>query len=110
MSTYALDHETKLQDTDRRKPRSVCFISRKNLAREIYNDPGKARNLDRPISELKAAGLIEPTGKPASRGHVQEFRLRIDESVELFSQLLRERYPHEAQELGRIARRIERKT
>lgn len=110
MSTYALDPDMELRNGDKGKPRSVCFISRRNLAQEIYNDPNKARNLDRPISELKALGLIEPTGAPPSRGHVQEFRLRIDEAVTISAQLLSARYPSEAQEIGRIMRRINRQT
>lgn len=89
---------------DKEQLPGVCFMSREELATRIYNDVHKARYLDRPIATLRKAGLIEPTGKPARRGHIQEYKLRVNEAVALNYDTLQSRYRGDAAELGRIQR------
>lgn len=89
--------------------RCICFLSREELAQQIYGDRRKSRYLDRAIAELRKTGLIVPEGVAARKGHAQEYRLGMYEAVALQYQVLRERYPTDAQELGRILRAMYRK-
>lgn len=106
MANTATDPDAKDSGQPRER-RSVCWKSRAALAMEIYGDPGKARYLDRPIADLRRAGLITPEGISSRKGHVQEYRLCIYEAVALQYDMLKGLYPNDAQQLGRIIRMFE---
>lgn len=86
--------------------RGIAYLSREELARQIYGDKGKMRNLNRPIAQLRSSGLIVPDGVPAHKGHVQEYRICVYEAVALRYDELYPLYRRDAAELGRIRRLV----
>lgn len=106
MANVAIDPDAKGESVEHTPP-EIYFMSREELARQIYGDASKARYLDRSIKELKACGLIEPVGLSARKGHTQEYRLCIYEAVAAQYFELSEVYrgKHDTQELGRAFRK-----
>ena len=104
MANSAADYGAKDKDGNGLPP-ALCKRSRAALAKEIYGDSSKARNLNRPIKELKGKGLIMPIGGRAHSGYARDFRLCIAEAITVQSILLQQTYPEDNAEIGRYLRR-----
>ncbi|KAB7789813.1 hypothetical protein [Bifidobacterium leontopitheci] len=104
MARAAVDYDTTDKDGNSMTP-AVFRRSRAALATDLYHDPGKVRNLNRAIKELRDKGLIEPIGPVARSGHARDYYVRIAESVAVMQDRLKAVFPNEGQELGRYQRR-----
>lgn len=102
MANAAVDYEAKTETPKER--RGICYMSREELAQQIYGDRRKVRYLDRPIADLNKSGLIKPIGLSARKRHVQEYRICVYEIVAIRNQEMNALYRNDAQEIGRIAR------
>lgn len=104
MANSAADYGVKDKDGNELTP-ALYKRSRAALAKEIYGDGSKARNLNRPMKELKDKGLITPIGSRAHSGYARDYRLCIAEAITMQSILLQQTYPEDSAEIGRYLRR-----
>lgn len=102
MANAAIDYDAQTDIPEDR--RGICYMSREELAQQIYGSRSKAKNLDRAIFDLRRTGMIEPVGLSARKGHAQEYRLGVYGIVAIRAQELGSMYRNDAQELGRIQR------